>query len=121
MLAVGVADGTVRLWDLATHKSIFIFRGHTDTVSGVLFSPDNTFIASGSRDKTVCFWYAWSSVQSELERVAFPFLQHGRLSPYTLLHIIDCLPLLQNGCFDCFHAQKMDWMSQLQRKLNRNI
>lgn len=40
ILATASADGTVKLWDVATHQLITTLTGHNDTVYGVAFSPD---------------------------------------------------------------------------------
>lgn len=57
-LAVGRADGTVRLWDLAsgTTRDHGVLSAHARPVSALAFSPDNTRLASGSRDGTVRIW-----------------------------------------------------------------
>ena len=49
-------DGTVKLWDVATHEYIATLQGHTDSVTSVSFSPDGTTLASGSADDTVKLW-----------------------------------------------------------------
>ena len=49
-------DGTVELWDVATHTLIAIFEGHVDDVTSVAFSSDGTLLASGSDDSTVKLW-----------------------------------------------------------------
>jgi WD40 repeat protein len=35
-------DGTARIWDPLTGKDIMVFKGHTDFVAGVAFSPDGS-------------------------------------------------------------------------------
>ncbi|CAO3586592.1 unnamed protein product [Absidia cylindrospora] len=49
-------DKTLRLWELATGKTIRRFDGHGKDVLSVAFSPDNRQIATGSRDRTVKLW-----------------------------------------------------------------
>src|SRR5215217_5332743 len=57
LLASSSADGTVRLWDVATGKAHGEpLTGHTDWVTGVAFSPDGKLLASASADKTVRLW-----------------------------------------------------------------
>ena len=59
ILASGSLDGTVRLWDAATHRQIGSpLTGHTGGVNSVAFSPDGKILASGSDDDTVRLWDA---------------------------------------------------------------
>lgn len=46
----------ISLWDVKTGKEKKTFMGHTDWINGVLFSPDGTTLASGSRDGTILLW-----------------------------------------------------------------
>lgn len=56
-LASGSDDGTVRVWDPQTGKSISPpFTGHTSLVLSVAVSLDGKLIASGSSDNTLRIW-----------------------------------------------------------------
>jgi WD40 repeat protein/tRNA A-37 threonylcarbamoyl transferase component Bud32 len=52
----GYTDQTVEVWDLATGEELLTLTGHTGRVRGVCFSPDGTFLVSGSDDGTVRGW-----------------------------------------------------------------
>lgn len=49
-------NAQVQVWNAATGKQLMRYRGHTDGVSDVQWSPDGTKIASASLDKTVQVW-----------------------------------------------------------------
>jgi WD40 repeat protein len=51
-LAAGGADGTVRVYDVATGKRDLLIEPHADWATAVAFSPDGTRLASASRDKS---------------------------------------------------------------------
>lgn len=57
-LALGDAgsDIAIHLWDLPTDKQIHALRGHLGSIDKLIFSPDGTFLLSGSYDKTVLCW-----------------------------------------------------------------
>jgi WD40 repeat protein len=56
MIAVGVEDRSVRLWDVRTGKERRTLRGHRDLVNSIAFSPDGKRLATGSYDKSVRVW-----------------------------------------------------------------
>ena len=54
----GSGDYTVQVWDAVDGGNVFTYRGHSDTVQAVAWSPDGKRIVSGSWDKTVQVWDA---------------------------------------------------------------
>ena len=50
LLAAGVGDRTVRLWDSSTLQEIAAWRGHTRNAVSLAFSPDGRLLATGSAD-----------------------------------------------------------------------
>jgi WD40 repeat protein len=65
MLASAGADKTVRLWNVASHKSTNVLADHRDRVSAVAFAPDGKTLVSASGDKTLKLW---STASGELLR-----------------------------------------------------
>jgi RNA polymerase sigma factor (sigma-70 family) len=55
-LALGSADGSVRVWDPLVTKELQCFRGHRGIVNSVAFSRDGKRLVSGSTDTTVLIW-----------------------------------------------------------------
>jgi WD40 repeat protein len=51
-------DDTVRVWDVDPRATLPVLRGHSKSVYPVAFSPDGSWIASGSWDSTIRLWYA---------------------------------------------------------------
>jgi WD40 repeat protein/serine/threonine protein kinase len=91
-LAAGVRDGSennVRVWDLTTGQPLYTFRGHTEPILNVTFSPNGRRLISAGRDRQVMVW--------DLDTA-----ERGELAPrWTLPEIIStspwCLALSPDG------------------------
>jgi WD40 repeat protein len=56
-LASGSSDNTVKLWTLKKNKEYVTLKGHKNSISAVVFSPDSNVLASSScLDNTVKIW-----------------------------------------------------------------
>jgi WD40 repeat protein/serine/threonine protein kinase len=55
-LATASKDGTVRLWDAATRKSLAVFPGHADEAAWATFSPDDRTLVTAAGDGTIRLW-----------------------------------------------------------------
>lgn len=58
IIAAGLRDNTIRLWSVASGKSLATLKGHTASVAGLVYSPDGKTLVSGSEDNTVRLWNA---------------------------------------------------------------
>jgi WD40 repeat protein len=66
-LAVGNGDETVGLWDVTTHRTIAVLRGHIGLAT-VAFSPDGKLLAVGNDDGTIKLWDVAAVVQRRNEK-----------------------------------------------------
>src|SRR5262249_5461041 len=57
---------SVKVWDRATGRLLFTFRGHTAAINGVAFRPDGRRLASAGMDHTV---KVWNAVQGQEQRI----------------------------------------------------
>jgi hypothetical protein len=46
----------IKVWDLAAKQEVMVLRGHSGLVTAVALSPDQTYLVSGSEDRTVRIW-----------------------------------------------------------------
>ncbi|MBC1239619.1 WD40 repeat domain-containing protein [Nostoc sp. 2RC] len=56
ILAIGNEAGNILVWDLATKKNIYTFKGHLKTITSVAINADVNILASASRDETIKIW-----------------------------------------------------------------
>src|SRR5262249_50799268 len=56
LLAAGNTEGAVRLWNVETGQLKVSFKGHTDRISCLIFSPDDKTLLSGSGERTARLW-----------------------------------------------------------------
>jgi len=57
VLATGSMDGTIRLWETATGKSLAVLPGHVEEATDVAFSPDGRTLASVSHRDSIKLWH----------------------------------------------------------------
>jgi len=73
LIAAGVHDGRIRLWDIAGGWSVRTWAGHEGPVVGVAFAPSGSTLFSAGRDGTVRVWDVVSGqVEKELDAGAGP-------------------------------------------------
>ena len=56
LLAVGVDDGTVRLWDVESRQQVATLQKANARISDIAFSPDGTWLAVAQADGATWLW-----------------------------------------------------------------
>jgi WD40 repeat protein len=56
IIASGLADGSITLWNKKTGKELRTFSGHSGSIHSLAISADGKTLASGSRDNTIKIW-----------------------------------------------------------------
>ena len=56
LLAAGVNDGAIVLWDLKTRKPRATLKGHAAAVTALVFAPHGETLASGGADNRILLW-----------------------------------------------------------------
>jgi len=56
LLAVGMKNGDIQLWDWNTGQQVGLLQGHTGTVTRILFSPNRRQVISASQDLNIKIW-----------------------------------------------------------------
>ena len=80
LLASGVGDKTIQLWDTVAQRELTPLTGHEDWVTSCAFSPDGKLLASASADKTVRLWHVDN--RREIKRLKHSkWVQTVRFSP----------------------------------------
>ena len=78
ILAVGRADGTIRLWNISKSEApLHTLTEHTDIIFTLAFSADGNILASGSADGTVRLWNTTHiENRASIEELWDPFTGH---------------------------------------------
>jgi len=61
-------ERTIKIWDAETGKELQILRGNTENITSVIFSPDGTKIAGGSRSGGIMIWDAETGKELQILR-----------------------------------------------------
>ena len=78
LLATGAGWGwhKVAVWDIKSKTLLFTLKGQRDQSYNLVFSPDNSLLASGCRDKTV---HIWNVKTRKIRQVLLPYKRFERI------------------------------------------
>ena len=96
-LAVAYSDGMIRIWDLATGKTITELKGHRRGVRSVAFAPNGQRLASGGLDRTVRVWDFVTGKQLKSFDVKSPKINALEYSPSGRLLVAGGGDFLRSG------------------------
>jgi WD40 repeat protein/uncharacterized caspase-like protein len=71
VLAIGAADRTIKLWDVAAGRMLPSIEGHTSAVTALAFGSKPSILLSGSEDSTLRIWN-WRSGELLATAIASP-------------------------------------------------
>jgi WD40 repeat protein len=81
VLAIGMHDGTVQLWNPRSGRLVRTLPGHHDSVNSVEFSPNGNLLVSASRDRDARIWDPGTGRLVQLLHGHFGPVLDARFSP----------------------------------------